>query len=147
MFLKNYTSNVPVTRTIAKIEELLAEFGAKAIGKNYSDGKLVALTFQLEIEGRDVLVRLPADPTAINLKLREEVRRPREGTLDRIYEQAERTAWKLQQDWLEIELTKIRLRQTEPMETFLAYFWDGEKTYFQLLRESKFKGLLPEKTS
>lgn len=145
MLLKNYTSGVPVSRTVGRIEELLAEFGAKAIGKNYERGKLVSLTFQLAVNGADTLIRLPADAAAIALALKKEVRRPREGTIEKINDQAERTAWKIQQDWLEIELTKIRLQQTEPLQAFLAYIWDGKQTYYQALQASNFRGLLPEK--
>ncbi len=145
MLLKNYTSGVHVSRTVARIEELLAEFGAKAIGKNYDQGKLVSLTFQISVNGSDALVRLPADAASIANALRKEVRRPRPGTLEKIGEQAERTAWKIQQDWLEIELTKIRLKQTEPLQAFLAYIWDGNQTYYQALQAKSFRGLLPEK--
>jgi hypothetical protein len=144
-FLKNYTSGVAVDRTVARIETLLAAFGAKAIGKNYESGKLSSLTFQIEINGRDVLIRLPANPQAVYDALRKEVKRPHNGTLDRLREQSERTAWRVQQEWLEIELTKIGLNQTEPLQAFLSYVWDGTQTYFERLNESKFKGLLPEK--
>lgn len=129
--IKNYTSTVPVSRTVARIEELLAEAGAKAIGKNYNQGRLESLTFQLSVNGKDVLVRLPANPHAVLDALRKKVKRMRTGTLEKLREQAERTAWKIQQDWLEIELTKINLNQTEPLQAFMAYLFDGEQTYFQ----------------
>jgi len=145
MFLKNYTSTVPIDRTIARIETLLAEFGAKAIGKNFERGRLVSLTFQLEINGRDVLIQLPANPQAVYDVLRKECKRPRNGTLEKLKCQSDRTAWRIQQEWLEIELTKIGLNQTEPLQAFLAYIWDGNKTYFTALKERSFKGLLPEK--
>src|SRR5580692_10543732 len=135
MNLKNYTSGVPVDRTIARIEMLLAEAGAKAIGKNYHNQRLASLTFQLEISGRDILIRLPANPTAVYEALKKDCRRPRNGTLQKLLEQSERTAWKIQQDWLEIELTKIKLGQTVPLQAFLSYVWDGERTYFQHLGE------------
>ena len=145
MFLKNYTSNVPVDRTVARIEALLAEFGAKAIGKNYEAGQLLSLTFQLEVNGRDVLIRLPANLQAVFETMKNECKRPRKGTLEKLKAQSDRTAWKIQQEWLEIELTKIGLNQTEPLQAFLAYIWDGKQTYFTALKERSFKGLLAEK--
>jgi hypothetical protein len=147
MFIKNYTSEVAVSKTVALIEELLARFGAKAIGKNYQEGRLDSLTFQLEINGADVLIRLPANPTAVYDTMRKERQKLHKGTLRRLQEQADRTAWKIQQDWLEIELTKIQLNQTEKLQAFLAYIWDGKQTYYSALKESRFKGLLPEKTT
>jgi hypothetical protein len=143
--IKNYTSGVPVSRTIARIEEILAEMGAKAIGKNYASGKVSSITFQLAINGRDHLIRLPANPNAVLAVLEESVKRPRGGTLERLKEQAERTAWKIQQDWLEIELTNIQLNQKEPLQAFLSYLWDGQQTYFEALKSTGFKQL-PEHT-
>jgi len=140
--LKNYTSTVPVSRTISKIEEILAETGAKAIAKTYENTRVAAITFQLAINGKDFLIRLPADPEAVYRSLAKEVIRPREGTLERLREQADRTAWKIQQDWLEIELTKMRLQQTEPLQAFLSYIWNGNQTYYEALKERKFRGLL-----
>ncbi len=145
--IKNYTSTVPVARTISRIEEILAEFGAKAIGKNYTGGKVSSITFQLPMNGRDFLVRLPANPEAVYRTLRAEVKKPQSGTLERLQEQSERTAWKIQQDWLEVELTNVRLNQKEPLQAFLAYVWDGERTYFHHLKERGFKAMLPESTA
>jgi hypothetical protein len=145
MIIKNYTSGVPVDRTVARIETLLAEFGAKAIGKNYDQGRLTSLTFQLEINQHDVLIRLPANPQAVYDAMLKECKRPRRGTLEKLKDQSDRTAWRIQQEWLEIELTKIGLNQTEPLQAFLSYIWDGKQTYFTALKERSFKGLLPEK--
>jgi len=141
MFIKNYTSGVPVPKTVSRIEELLAKIGAKAIGKDYKDSKVVSITFQLEINGQDHLVRLPANPNAIFDCLRKQVRRPHNGTLERLRDQAERTAWKLQQDWLEVELTNIHMNQKHPLQCFLAYIWDGQRTYFDVLQANQFKAL------
>jgi hypothetical protein len=143
--LKNYTSSVPVSRTVSRIEEILAEAGAKAIGKNYDSGRLSSITFQLTMDGRDHLVRLPANPQAVYDVLRKEIKRPHNGTLVRLKEQAERTAWKLQQDWLEVELANIKLQQKEPLQAFLSYIWDGRHTYYAALKESRFKALLEDK--
>lgn len=139
--IKNYTSGVPVDRTISRIESLLAAAGAKAIAKTYEAGRIAALTFQLEINGRDMLIRLPSNPQAVYDALRREIRRPRTGTLEKLKDQAERTAWKLQQDSLEIELTKIKLGQAEPMQIFLAYIWDGKQTFYTALKDGGFKML------
>lgn len=46
MSLKNYTSSVPVERTISRIEQVLAKAGAGGIMKDYDCGGLVALAFK-----------------------------------------------------------------------------------------------------
>jgi len=145
MNLKNYTSGIPVERTVARIEGIIAEIGAKAIGKNYEKGKLTAITFQLSMEGRDFLIRLPARPDSVYTVFTSQCKRPHSGTLERLREQAERTAWKIQQDWLEVELTNIRLNQKAPLQAFMPYIWDGEQTFFERLKGNGFKAL-PEKT-
>ena len=144
--LKNYTSGVPVSRTVSRIEEILAVAGAKAIGKDYENGKLSSVTFQMVMNRRDFLIRLPANPRAVYESMKKEVKRPHAGTLDRLQEQADRTAWKIQLDWLEIELTKLRLNQTEPLQAFLPYIWDGHQTYFHALKEKGFKAMLTDKS-
>lgn len=149
MNLKNYTSTVPTERTIARIETLLAEAGAIDISKNYNDGRLKAICFSIQAvpEGRLVVIRLPANTEAVFDALKKEVKRPRDGTLEKLRIQAERTAWKLMQDWVEVQLSLIRLRQAELLQVFLPYVWDGERSFYTMLKEKRFTGfLLPAKT-
>lgn len=149
MNLKNYTSTVPTERTIARIETLLAEAGAIDISKNYNDGRLKAICFSIQAvpEGRLVVIRLPANTEAVFDALKKEVKRPRDGTLEKLRIQAERTAWKLMQDWVEVQLSLIRLRQAELLQVFLPYVWDGERSFYTMLKEKRFAGfLLPAKT-
>jgi len=48
MFLKNYTIEVPVERTIARIESILIRCGVEAITKDYGpQGETAAITFHL----------------------------------------------------------------------------------------------------
>lgn len=145
MRIKNYTCGVPVARTVSRIEELLAEAGATAIGKNYANARLESITFQIAMNGKEHLVRLPARPEAVFDALWAEVARPKKGTREKLREQAARTAWKIQQEWLEIELTNLHLGQKETMEVFLPYIWDGQQTYYEFLKGANFKAL-PEKT-
>lgn len=149
MTLKNYTSSVPAERTIARIETLLAEAGASDIGKNYLNGKLLAICFRIKIEedGRYVTIRLPANVDAVYEMLKKEVRRPRPGTLENLRVQAARTAWKLMQDWVEVQMSLIRLQQAELLQVFMPYIWDGERSFYTAIKERKFAGLLlPEHT-
>ena len=40
MQLKNYTSNIPASRTIANIESYLAQCGISAVAKQYEQGRV-----------------------------------------------------------------------------------------------------------
>lgn len=144
MFLKNYTSEVPVVRTVGRIEQLLAEAGTTNVSKSYQSGELQAITFGIEHNGKLIHFRLPADVNKIFEAMWKESKRPVKGTRERLMEQAKRTAWKLLQDSLEIEVTRLKLQQTEFLQVFLAYVWDGQQTYFEALKAGSFK-MLPEK--
>lgn len=148
MKIKNYTSKVPVVRTIAGIETLLAAAGASSITKEYGPtGQPVALTFQIEIAlDRPLRVRLPADIEACMEALwRGDQSRRRRGRKQReeFREQAVRTAWRLQHDWVAVQLSLIQLKQLEPLQAFLAYVWDGSQTFYHRLRTQQFKALNP----
>lgn len=56
-------------------------------------------------------------------------------------EQGERTAWKLMQDWVEVQMSFIHMGQVETMEVFLPFVWDGQRTFFEALKVNQFKQL------
>ena len=146
IFLKNYTSNVPVSRTISRIEEVLARCGASHIAKEYGDGGVVvALQFMIASAGKNIVIKLPANPEKVFQALKAQVSKPRNGTMQRIREQSAKTAWKLQQDWVEVQLSMIEMGQAEMLQVFLPYVFNGRQTYYEVLSERGFKGLLPEK--
>ena len=146
MDLKNYTSGVPVSKTISRIEEILAKSGAAGIMKKYKDGVLEAISFSIElpVEKRQVAVQLPANVDAVYTTMRNSIKRPRRDTLNKLKEQSERTAWKLMQDWVEVQISLIQIQKIDFMQVFLPYIWNGEQTFYHVLKEQKFKALLPE---
>ena len=112
--LKNYTSDVPVSRTISRIEEIIART------KAYDNGRLVALCFGIYLpNGKLVTIRLPANTDAVYEALMKKIHKPQTGTAARIREQAERTAWKLMQDWIEVQLSLVEMQQAELAQVFL----------------------------
>ncbi len=144
-FLKNYTSNVPVTTTIGRIEAVLIRVGVSGITKEYGpQGETCALTFHIALGETRVAIRLPANREAALNALWDDykAKHPR-GRMTRkdFAQQAERTAWKLMQDWCEVQLSLVSVRQAEVMEVFLPYIWDGRRTFFGALKENGFKQL------
>ncbi len=146
--MKNYTSEVPVERTITRIEQILAKFGARNILKDYGDDReLASLSFTLfhKGTGKNLMIRMPVNVEAVRKVLMSyRKRRPYGGSLERMRQQAGRTAWRLQQDWLEVQLSLIELEQVEALQVFLPYLLiDGRQTFYKSLQEGGFK-MLPE---
>jgi len=145
--IKNFTSTVPVSRSIQHIEDCLIRHGAHNILKMYdADKKLESLCFIISVDGKDVPFKLPASVNKVEKVLRSAVKRPTKNTYQNIKEQAERTAWKLQSDWVDIQMSLIELNQVEIMQVFLAYvYFPAQKvTYFEKLKDSHFKMLTGE---
>jgi hypothetical protein len=161
MFLKNYTSNVPVSETIHRIEQVLIRCGVTGIMKEYGlNQKVVAITFKIELPetGQHRFIRLPADEkkatealfldyadgAKLNAKgdaISDSSSRKRRTKAD-FADQGARTAWKIIQDWVEVQMSMIQMKQADLMEVFLPYVFDGKRTYYQVLKEARFAGLL-----
>lgn len=142
MNLKNYTSGVPVNLTVSRIEQLLAQAGATGVNKDYANGNLTALAFRIATpSGKVMTIRLPANAEEVFETMRKSIRRPRKGTMDKLKEQASRTAWKLMQDWIQVQISLIQMQQADVMQVFLPYVWDGEQTFYAALKAGGFKQL------
>lgn len=143
--LKNYTSTVPASRSVAYIESKLVANGAQKILKQYSPaGSLTGICFTLPVEGNDILFSLPARIENCERVLEARLSsRAQPATRKKVPEQAERTAWKILSDWVEAQMAMIELAQVEPMEVFLPYVYDPikEQTFFETVKEKKFKML------
>lgn len=163
-FMKNYTSEVPVSQTIASIERVLIKCGVAGIGKEYRpEGKVSALTFHLPAAGNRVTIRLPVnEAAAVEALWRDYVdgeQLNKEGTMVVAWgsrkkkrradfaAQGERTAWKIMQDWVEVQMSMIQMDQADTLEVFLPYIWNGETTVYGRIKATNFSALLPEKAS
>lgn len=155
--LKNRTSSVPVERTIARIEQALARAGASSIVKEYGPAADVsALKFNIQVsEQQSVSIHLPVNTRAVAAKMhRDFCSRPRSRRralpkMDHFMPQAERTAWKLMQDWVEVQLSLIAMQQAEFLAVFLPYVYNPSTrtTFYEQLKASGMRGLLPERSS
>ena len=147
MALKNYTSQVPASRSIGWIEDKLARHGARQILKEYTpDSRVSSLAFIIHVNGTELPFHLPARIDACEKVLRSEVRRPKKDTYTRIAKQAERTAWKILADWVDAQMAMIDLAQVDVLEVFLPYLFDRSKqqTFYQQLSAKGVQKALPE---
>ncbi len=147
MAIKNYTSQVPASRSISYIEGKLAQNGARKILKLYDEhGKVIGMCFEIPIDGVNIQFKLPSNVAKCEKVLLAGLSsRAQPVTRKKIPQQAERTAWKILSDWVEAQMAMIELSQVEVMQVFLSYVYDGQKdqTLFESMKERGYKALLP----
>jgi hypothetical protein len=145
--IKNRTSTVPPERTAARIEELLAKSGATDIRKRYEGGELRGLDFVIPTDMGVLSFRMPVDVESAFQVMYEERRKHRSFLTGAqrvaLKEQAKRTAWRLAQDWLEVQLSLVAMRQAELVQVLLPYAVKNDQTFFQAFKASGFAALLP----
>ena len=165
MFLKNYTSDVPVRETIGNIEHVLIRCGVSGIQKEYHQniaGKIIALTFTIRFapDTPPWVIRLPVDEDkalqCLYVAYADGDRLSADGSTilngrkkkkrAEFRGQAERTAWKIMQDWIEVQLSMIQMQQADFQQVFLPYVWDGTQTVYDKIKASGYRALLLERT-
>lgn len=147
MNIKNYTSSIEASRSMAKIEELLVEIGATNINKQYADKICIGITFLLFDQQlqQTLPFHLKAQVEECFAILWKDVKRPRPDTKAILRQQANKTAWKILSDWTEIQCSMILLGQAKPLQMFLPFMYDikSNETLFDKVSSGKMK-LLPE---
>ena len=159
MFLKNYTSDVPVSQTIYRIEQVLIKCGASGITKEYlnTNGDIGSIKFTIETPSGPATINLPADTKkavdalwldyADGDKLNDKgdgfayYSSRKKKTRKDFVEQGARTAWKIMQDWVEVQMSMIQLKQAEPLQVFLPYVMCGGETVYQRIQSGGLKRL------
>ena len=144
--IKNYTSTVSSLKSIAHIEQKLVENGARNIIKMYDEKQEIeAICFSIMIDNNLVGFKLPAKVSdAYELFRSLRTRYMTDAQKRTLKEQAERTAWKLVSDWVDIQMAMIELKQAEFAEIFLPYIYYGkdQPSFFEQIKGSGFR-LLP----
>lgn len=139
--MKNYTTDVPASRSIGEIEKLLSHFGAAAVMKEFtSDGRVHSLSFKLQ----DKAFKLPANINGVKKILYTDVRpHHSKNGMKRRDDRANRVAWRILKDWIHAQLSLIASGQAHPEQIFLPYLYDGKskRTLYETYVEGK---LLPQ---
>lgn len=143
MNIKNYTSTVDASRSMARIEELLVDIGATNINKQYADKVCSGITFLLFDDQlqQTMAFHLKAQVEECFIVLWSEVKRPQANTKSVLQQQAIRTAWKILSDWTEIQCSMIMLKQAKPLQMFLPFIYDmkTQETLFDKITSGKVK--------
>lgn len=141
--VRNRTSSVAPAKTAERIEKLLAEAGANRISKSYTAGELTGIEFVLMSQFGLLAFRLPVNADGAYKVLADN----NKGHLSsfrrkQLREQAERTAWKLAQESLEIQLSQVAMNQMLLEQALLPHIIKDDLTLFDYLRQGGYQGLL-----
>jgi len=141
MPLLDYTSKVPVSRTIAQVQAKLVEHGARAVMMEYDDrGRTIALAFKVNMPNGDLPIRLPID-TAATLRVLQRQAENRE-IPGRYAEEAHayRVAWRNIFHWVSAQLALLETEMVRLEQIFLPYvITPGGQTIYQVMAEKHFQ--------
>lgn len=143
--IKNFSTEVPVNRTIAEIEKMLAKYGATHILKEYnSEGEPIMLIFSIMTDHGKMGVKLPLYPEKILSVFKKQVSN---NLLPRKYwdgewaiKQAHRVGWRVIKDWLDAQITLLNIEMVKIEEIFLPYIYNEKlgMTVYEMLDQGKF---------
>jgi hypothetical protein len=131
--IKNYTTSVPVSRTMAAIEQELLKIGVTHIERSYEAGKPVGMVFSVQLPGMEKLsFRVPAKTPQV-FELIKSVPGYKTKSRKEQLAQAERVAWRQMLNWIEIQVVMIQLKQADPIELFMAFVYLPKqgKTFYE----------------
>lgn len=138
--LLDYTTSVPVSRTVAQVQAKLVEHGARAVMMEYDDqGRIKALAFNVKMPNRELPIRLPIDATA-TLRVLERQAYNREIPARYAKEEhAYRVAWRIIKDWVEAQMSLLETEMVRMEEIFLPYvITKSGQTIYQVMAEKQF---------
>lgn len=121
--LLNYTTTVPVGRTIGQIQAELAKHGATKIMVDYVDGGPTGLTFQITGPHGPRAFSLPVDVAAVQKVLDRQWNERKIRRANATRAQAERTAWRTIHDWLEAQLALVEAHLMTLEQVMLSQVW------------------------
>lgn len=142
MAIKNYTSTVPMLNSIQRIEHRLSQAGASHIAKSYENEKPIGMIFQIKSNEIPMTFKLPAKADRVFEWMKMQRRKPpTKAQSESLRNQADRTAWKILSDWVDIQISLIELDQAEAIEVFLPYAYNGSKdqTLFEQIKGNNYK--------
>ena len=145
MPLKNYTSEVPVERTLQNILAILNKHGASKVTVDYANGEPSSVTFVIQTIKGVMPVKLPARIENIERlissqkKPRKAWEKPQPLTANE-KAQVRRTAWKNIYDWIAAQMALVETEMVKIEEVFLPYMVTrtGE-TFFEATQRKNFQ--------
>lgn len=152
MPIKNYTTKVPVARSMGEIQGKLVAHGARSIMINYGpDEAPESLSFIVPTSEGNIPFRLSANVKGVEtLLLNMRSRQPEKWysgykeVMERNRKQAARVAWRIIKDWVDAQLALIETEMATMEQVFLPYMLvkGGQQTLYEVMADRGF--YLPE---
>jgi hypothetical protein len=131
-------SQVPAEKTAAEIQEILGRNGARRVMMEYEESEILALSFTIMIQGKEVLIRLPVRWRQYLKVLEQAWSKKSSRANPPTKEEAQRTAWRIAKTWLEAQLAMTQSGMVELQEVMLPYVVQGEQTLYERLAQTGF---------
>jgi hypothetical protein len=142
MGLKNYTTTIDPEQTISEIQRLLSDYGVSAMMTEYDGRQVAAVSFRMNVEGKDMAFRLPCNWRAVREVFSEQGitrgdLKHKDHDLDN---QAIRTAWRIIRDWIDAQLALVAVNMVTVPQIFLPYtiMRDGRTLSEHVIDDPKF---------
>lgn len=138
--MKNYTTKIDATQTVAEIQTVLAKFGATRISVNYKETFPTAITFVLPFEGKESIFCIEADANGALEALKKDNKVSK--SFQNI-DHAKRVAWRITKDYIAIQLSFVEMQQATIQKVFLPYLVvQNGQTLFDYIKSEQGKKLL-----
>ncbi len=139
MPILNYTTTVDAYKTASEIEYMLMRHNVKSIMKDYDGERIVSMSFLIDTGSRKVPVKMPVrTDECLRVLKKEKQSSPRKQIKDTI-DQAERVAWRILKDWVEVQMALLDIKMVTAEEIFLPYIVDQSgRTIYEMLEEKQF---------
>ncbi len=154
MPIKNYTTTIAAEKSVSQIQDLLRKKGARRVLVDYDEkGNPEAVAFEVELaQMQSTPLRLPfrirARPEAMKRCLWADPNVPRRY---RTLEQAERVAWRLVYNWIDVQLAFVEAGQAAMAELMLGFALSTRTggaghpmTFYEVLLDAEGPKLLAE---
>lgn len=146
--LRNYTTEADLDKTVAKLQKVLGEHGAKRISFDYADnGTLQGISFGIMVSNNLVEVKLPAKVDKAQALLKKlwdtgEISHKRGKDKTYSHEQATKVAWANILMWVEAQMALLDIEMVKMQEVFLPYIVNKQgMTLYEVLEADNFQHL------
>ncbi|MDO4314092.1 MAG: hypothetical protein Q4C52_13505 [Eubacteriales bacterium] len=138
MPILNYTTTIDAFKTVSEIEYILMKHKAKSIMKNYEGETITAMSFLIDTGSRQIPVKMPVKIDEC-LKVLKKEKQAGGRNIKATREQAEKVAWRILKDWIEVQMALLDVEMVTLQEIFLPYIVDQSgQTVYEKLEQRQF---------